>query len=163
MFNNIGKKIKALAKAVCWIGIIFSWVLAIVFAIFYFYFSGGFYDDGDIIIGLLVTLVIGGVGTIFSWLGSFFTYGFGELVDKTQEIAINTSLNPSTFNKQHSLLVKDNKPNQQNHTDDNDEAQITFLGERETKFNDDTWTCPECVRVNPIRKTICKCGYKREK
>jgi hypothetical protein len=38
------------------------------------------------------------VGGLASWIGSFFTYGFGELIEKTTEIANNTSKNPQRSN-----------------------------------------------------------------
>lgn len=82
MFENIGSKIKALAKVICWAGIIISLIVGIVMLA-----SGGDVGSG---VGLVV-IIVGGLG---SWIGSFFTYGFGELIEKTTEIAENTkSLN----------------------------------------------------------------------
>ena len=82
MFSNIGKKIKGLAKLVCWIGII-------AFAII----GGMQIVDGvknsvtqDIINGSIIVVA----GFFGSWISSFFAYGFGELIDKTAEIAENT-------------------------------------------------------------------------
>ena len=74
MSYNIGSKIKSLAKAFCWIGVIAS------------IFTGiSLMSDGEEV-GLLVLLF----GSLFSWIGSFSTYGFGELIEKTSEIAENT-------------------------------------------------------------------------
>ena len=82
MFENIGSKIKALAKVICWVGIIISLIAGIVMLA-----SGGDVGSG---VGLVVIIV----GCFGSWIGSFFTYGFGELIEKTTEIAENTkSLN----------------------------------------------------------------------
>ena len=78
MFDNIGSKIKSLAKIVCWAGIIITVIVGIVMLA-----SGG---DVSSPIGL-VLMIAGPVG---SWIGSFFVYGFGELIEKTAEIAENT-------------------------------------------------------------------------
>ena len=82
MFENIGSKIKALAKVICWVGIILSLIIGIIMLA-----SSGDVGSG---VGLIVIIV----GCLGSWIGSFFTYGFGELIEKTTEIAENTkSLN----------------------------------------------------------------------
>ncbi len=65
MFDNIGGKIKVLAKVVCWIGIVVSVILGLL--------------TGNSITALL-TMVIGSVA---SWVGSFMTYGFGQLIENT--------------------------------------------------------------------------------
>lgn len=78
MFDNIGSKIKSLAKIVCWAGIIITVIAGIVLLA-----SGG---DVSSPIGLVLVIA----GPISSWIGSFFVYGFGELIEKTSEIAENT-------------------------------------------------------------------------
>lgn len=82
MFDNIGGKIKMLAKVVCWIGIIVSAVIAIIM------FANAVKYSNDIYTLLRLAYII--LGTLLSWIGSFFTYGFGELIEKTAEIASNT-------------------------------------------------------------------------
>ena len=77
MFNNIGKKIKTLAVVICWIGIVGSVLAGIIMCV----------SDEDMIIFGLLTMI---AGALISWIGSFFMYGFGELIDKTAEIAANT-------------------------------------------------------------------------
>ena len=77
MFKNVGKKIKtfsvvmfiieALAALVCGIGMIIT-------------------SDYLIPYGVLVALV----GPFVLWILSWFVYGYGELIDKTCEIAKNT-------------------------------------------------------------------------
>ena len=78
MFDHIGSKIKSLAKIVCWAGIIISVLIGIVMLA-----SGG---DVSSPIGLVLMFA----GPLCSWIGSFFVYGFGELIEKTTEIAENT-------------------------------------------------------------------------
>ena len=74
MFDNIGGKIKTLAKVVCWIGIIGSCLAGFVLLV-----EGLDVSEELILYGILVA----GVGSLFSWIGSFFLYGFGQLIENT--------------------------------------------------------------------------------
>ena len=73
MYEDIGKKIKGLAKAV----FIIEAIAAVI---------GGFVmmaEDGDMaLIGLLSITV----GILVAWVSSWFVYGFGELIDKVCDI-----------------------------------------------------------------------------
>ena len=73
-FQNIGGKIKTLAVIVSIVGVVAS----VIFCIMALTENAG--------IGLLIAIV----GSLVSWISSFFTYGFGELIEKTTEIAKNT-------------------------------------------------------------------------
>ena len=75
MFDNIGSKIKSLAKIVCWAGIILTGIIGFVMLV-----SG---EDVVSPVGLVVMIV----GPLSSWIGSFFVYGFGELIEKTTHIS----------------------------------------------------------------------------
>jgi hypothetical protein len=75
MFDNIGKKIKGLAKVICFLGII----LAICI---------GVYEIGNGNNGFSGLIIIIG-GALISWVSCFVLYGFGELVDKVCDIAEN--------------------------------------------------------------------------
>lgn len=80
MYKNIGKKIKVLAVVVCILGILIS----IGAAIGLFITADNVWDGEELFIaGGIAALVI---GPVISWLLSFFTYGFGELVDKAASI-----------------------------------------------------------------------------
>ena len=81
MFDNIGKKIKTLAKVLVWIGIIAALVLGIVFLVI----------SGDVHGSAKSTFVFSGLifliaGPFLCWISCFFIYGFGELIDKTCDI-----------------------------------------------------------------------------
>jgi hypothetical protein len=83
MFDNIGKKIKILAKVITIIGFVISSVIPTILFIY-----------GIINIDLLIIQTGAEIlfwGCLFSWIGSFTLYGFGELIDKTTEIANNTA------------------------------------------------------------------------
>lgn len=91
MFDNIGGKIKMLAKVFCWVGIGLSVLVGLLMMIAGAA-SGG--SSTEAAVGL-VSGVFGGlmvivIGSLSSWIGSFVLYGFGELIERTTEIARNT-------------------------------------------------------------------------
>ena len=65
MFDNIGGKIKGFAKVVCGIGIAISVII------------------GLLSLNAITALLIIGIGSLSSWIGSFMTYGFGQLIENT--------------------------------------------------------------------------------
>lgn len=68
---------KILAKIICWLGIAFSMLVAILVSII---------GKKEAILSIFILIV----GPLFSWTSSFVMYGFGELIDKSTEIAKNT-------------------------------------------------------------------------
>ena len=72
MFDNIGEKIKTLAKVISGIGIACSVIVGITLT----------FDPRNQLIGILVIFL----GSLFSWVSCFFTYGFGELIANTSAI-----------------------------------------------------------------------------
>ena len=87
MFDNIGQKIKTLAKVICWIGIVTSVIGAIV--LFAVAGSGSGYNR-DIFSGIykITAVAILILGPLASWVSSFVHYGFGELIDVNKEITV---------------------------------------------------------------------------
>ena len=81
MFNNIGGKIKGLAKFLCWLGIIACVILGVLL-IMSARNGYGYTDTTTIVYGILVIVF----GSILSWIGSFVLYGFGELVDNSSKL-----------------------------------------------------------------------------
>ncbi len=79
MFQNIGRKIKMLARVLCGVGIVSSAVAGVVLL-------GVALDQEEPILAIIGGIVLG-AGILFSWLGSFFLYGFGELIDCASELA----------------------------------------------------------------------------
>lgn len=73
MFSNIGGKIKRLATAICAVGIGVSVLCGMIIIA-----SGAMLVMG-------FAILIG--GSLLSWIGSFFAYGFGELIENTTVIA----------------------------------------------------------------------------
>ncbi len=75
MFDNIGGKIKTLAKVMCWIGIIVSVIYGIAMIILSFWAG---------VLTAIMGIVFSIIGAVLSWVGSFFTYGFGELIETNE-------------------------------------------------------------------------------
>lgn len=73
MFDNIGGKIKGLAKVLCWLGIIASIIVGAIMCT----------DEDAALFGILYILI----GSLLSWIGSFLLYGFGELIATTMHIS----------------------------------------------------------------------------
>ena len=74
MYDNIGEKIKVLAKVVFIVGAIAAVIAGIALM------------RSNVPIGLLVIVL----GSIIALISSWLIYGFGELIDKTCDIARNT-------------------------------------------------------------------------
>ena len=76
MYNNIGKKIKILAKIICIVIAVF-WVI-VGFVLIFGRYSSPFVR----LIGFLTAIV----GPFFAWVSSFLLYGYGELIEQNAEI-----------------------------------------------------------------------------
>lgn len=91
MFSNIGKKIKVLAKVLCWVGIVCSVLTGIAFIVHggnaTLTVNGEYSSAPALLIGILVIVF----GSLASWISSFFAYGFGQLIENTDQIRENTS------------------------------------------------------------------------
>ena len=101
-FDNIGKKIKAVAKWSCWIEIALVWIGA---AISFIYFLANDY--------LWDLLWIPFVAAIFApviiWLSYWMIYAFGELVDNSIIANQNNSANQKTVNTSEPKRVEKQK------------------------------------------------------
>ena len=76
MFNDIGKKIKAVAALSAALGMIASLIVGLVLM-----------SEDSVGLGL-VTIIF---GSLLSWVSSFALYGFGELVDNSAKTAANSA------------------------------------------------------------------------
>ncbi len=81
MFDNIGAKIKSLAKVMCFIGIGLGIIAGISII-------GSYYSDYDksILAGLLLGVIYALLIGVVSWIGSFSLYGYGQHIEDTQAI-----------------------------------------------------------------------------
>ena len=155
MFDDIGGKIKNLATVICVVGIIASVILAIAL------WSQN--DKYNPTVALGFGVLIG--GCVGSWVGSFFMYGFGELIDETtrnREISQQILLKLSASN--------DEKPTVSNVRD----VPVAFSGDRvssgalrahavaTSSSSTSGWVCKNCGTRNVTGDMLCKgCGnYK---
>ena len=89
MFSNIGGKIKTLAKVLCWIGIaasLITGIAAISSGNTAVRVNGSYSNVSGTAAGIAVIII----GCLASWIGSFFAYGFGQLIEDTAAIRKNT-------------------------------------------------------------------------
>ncbi len=136
MFENIGGKIKTLAKVLCWVGIIFSVLVAIILFI---EANEGSYRTEGLYIRLGCIFLI--IGPLVSWINSFFMYGFGELIERTTEVSLNTR-----YLRQAASNTKDTSLNRNIRSSTEDMHK---------------WRCEKCGSF--INKTPCpNCGYEEK-
>ena len=83
MFENIGGKIKKLAVTITVLGMIASIVLGIISLVNGAKVARYYNNENPLLWTGLITIVAGCLG---SWLGSFFIYGFGELIERAVSI-----------------------------------------------------------------------------
>ncbi len=70
MFENISEKIKSASIILATAGMIVSFTLAVCL-----FFSN-----------ILLALITGVIGSLFSWLGALVLYGFGHLIENSDKI-----------------------------------------------------------------------------
>ncbi len=86
MFSNIGNKIRVLAKVICIIGIVCSAIAGVVVMIIGFVMLGKRQTSGTGVLLIFLGIFYAGLGALFSWIGSFVLYGFGQLVHSVQNL-----------------------------------------------------------------------------
>ncbi|MBR3934300.1 MAG: hypothetical protein IKJ68_10400 [Clostridia bacterium] len=90
MFDNIGGKIKILAQVLCWLGVIASVICGFSIMV----------DSDDV--GFLIVVI----GPLVSWVSSFFLYGFGQLIENTDILVLNSKKPNSNKKSQHTKNFK---------------------------------------------------------
>ena len=71
MFDNIGDKIKTLAKVSTVLGIVISVIYGIVLMV----------SDEDLIFDGFLVMIL---GSLLFWISSFTLYGFGEMINQLE-------------------------------------------------------------------------------
>ena len=83
MFENIGDKIKVLAKVICIVEIIFSIIFGAI-CMFIGKFRIAYIFNG---------IIIAFIGSLIAWISIFFMYGFGQLISNSDKIVKNIEKN----------------------------------------------------------------------
>ena len=84
MFNNIGRKIKGLAKFLFWVVVIAGIIGGFLIMIAGLGSSGS--STGEKIGAFVGGLLVIGLSVLFAWLQNFLLYGYGELIDCSQKM-----------------------------------------------------------------------------
>ena len=138
MYENIGGKIKGLAKAtalLCAIGSVVGGIAMMA-------------EDEDLIgWGLLV--MFGGI--MFSWISTWILYGFGELIENTNSIAFNC----------HELNYKIAKSKPSEIKNSNATVINNQSGAHKKAPDATGWECT-CGRMNPPYQRSCVCGATKQ-
>ncbi len=93
MHGKIGKELKNLSK---------TWILMMVVAIglvFWRYIS----NDGDLVLGICFVAF----ALFFAWVSACILYGFGELIEKVQNIDRNIGKNTKTAAHQKNVMAEE--------------------------------------------------------
>ena len=91
MFENVGHKVKLLAKIMFWLGTILFWYFGLKL-----FFEGAKHDFG---VSFLTLILVAGGGTLIMYLANLMTLAFGELVEHTTR---NMQINEKIYEKLNS-------------------------------------------------------------
>lgn len=139
MYDNIGSKIKVLAKVLFIleaIGVV-GWGLSII---------------GDSFFAGIMTILLGGV---VAWISTWLLYGFGELIEKVTEIEVNTrNKNESNMN-----LLKNPVISRAWSVEEKSTLATSSVRSTEERKVEHTWRCPGCGKM--ISTSPCpNCGER---
>ncbi len=143
MYDNIGGKIKILAKCIFVIDAIAMFVVGIVLL------------SEELIGAGLLTMFL---GPVLAWVSSWLLYGFGELIDKASEIAYNAKSNEKNTKKIIEILsAKSNKTDETQAVSCNGSDVVNVINT--TNQSEDQWKCPSCGKTNLCSRDTCwSCG-----
>lgn len=165
MFKNIGGKIKGLAKVLFVIFVIIFALSALVAAIAIGISTAqscGSYRDPNgaagFFAGLGTFILIAGLGFLFSWIGTFFTYGLGQLIEDTE---INRKTNQQILNKLNAAPAAPEKPAAPARpaAPAPEPAPAAPVQPQQPT----TWICPNCHSTNESIAVFCtNCGMRKQ-
>ena len=112
MFDNIGQKIKKLATVICWIGIVFSVMIGLTF----------------MRASILTGFTIAALGALSSWIGSLFTYGYGQLIENTD------------------ILVQKKRANEKKKRDSITKTKYELIDDNIQEYEYIDMLCPHCSK-----------------
>ena len=148
MFNNIGRKIKGLARVIFWITLVL-WALASLGGMIAMIATVGRYNGGMVVLAIFAFFVSVGIGFLVSWIGSFFMFGYGQLIDDTE---INRKTNQQ-------ILLKLNGNGGDAFVP---KAEAPFVPQAQP-YAPAADFVPEAPAAEPMKVQYCKdCGAKNE-
>ena len=137
MYSDVGKKIKTLATACAWVGVVTSLILGVSLI------SG---------LGLLAGVIAFALGCFCSWLGYLMLYAFGEITDCIRDI--RNKLCDGEEQKGVAEPVQNAAPV---------ETQKAEENSAENAAPDEVWTCCECGTKNLREMQYCSnCKVSRD-
>lgn len=144
MFDDISGKIKALAKVACGLGIAAS-----IIGAFALWVQNSSYNPTTFA-GVLVLVL----GSLASWIGSFFTYGFGALIENSETLHAD--------NLKIQELLKTQQGESASSTPAVHPVRIAKSQSSESLLSNDEWECAACGMRNSKRTNSCiNCGRRR--
>ena len=145
MFDNIGSKIKGLASAVTWAGIILSIISGIAMI-----------ASSEGLLAFPAILVIA-VGSLISWLSSLTLYGFGQLIENSDIIANEYRKKNGVPSTTHTTTTntKDAEPSETPAQNDTTNGGVVPVKIREGKYE-----CPKCGCRVKMGEETCICHSK---
>lgn len=170
MFHDIGRKIKAIASGMCWVGMIGICTSVIVFV------SGsiGLLTNRTAVVSIGTYCVVAG---LLLMLASFFVYGFGELVENSRRIADQLGAGrPRDAGRYSGAAAPAPMPVAAPEWEQGAPVEPASKRTREPRSSrrearqttnapaekSDTWQCPECGMIHPAIRPIClECGEPR--
>ncbi len=95
MFENPGRKIKGVAKFVCWVGIAASVIIGVIMVIGGVNLAGMRGSNGSGEMLLVSGVVVALIGSFASWVGALIVYGIGTMVENScvrTELAVKQAI-----------------------------------------------------------------------
>ena len=159
-FDNIGGKIKNLAKLSCWITILLIWIAAPIS------FIALVSDDWTAEL-CWIPLVFAVIGPVFVWIGSWTMYAFGEFVEDIHAIR-NKEGTTAEEKAKYEAEVKDSIAKKNDLQTKNEEQKAIESNTYENNKNivvpirlkNGKYECPSCgCRVKKGQETcLCFCS-----
>lgn len=139
MYDNIGSKIKTVAKVVGFAGIVISILAGLLFLLVAFSEEKFSYFG----IGILVAIL----GSIISWASTIALYGFGQIVENTDVLVQDSQINKSSL--QCIRKAYDNMPNMRTDAVDSQYESIYNTKYQEARPDKSTVSryCTNCEKI----------------
>ena len=151
MFDNIGRKLKAVAVVLAWIGIFGSIVSGALMLLGCFVQAvqaeNFFITLFVLIVGCLVVVVTTVIGCIYAWLSVLTMYGLGELIEQTTDNAKTATciLEELKFSTAKRTVSQNNNRDSQNTVPETKNAPMTENQEKRPAVH--SWRCNNCGRM----------------